>query len=284
MKKPRFEGWYFKHQAGGKSLALIPGRAADKAFIQIVTDTTAHIVPFPLSQYSRKGDVVTIGTNRFSPMGVRLNISTPDVALTGKITYSTLTPLKSNIMGPFRFFPMECTHGVVSMGHDIRGKVRLNGVEFHFDGGRGYIESDSGTSFPSDYTWVHCNDFSHRNCSIMVAVARIPFCRTKFWGCITVVHLDGREYRLATYRGVKILRCTRKSIVLKQGRHELSITLDESGHSLSLPAPSLGKMSNLIREKLSCGAHFRFTEGSKILFDGWSSLASHEWEMGGAKG
>ena len=180
MRKPRFEGWYFKHQANGKSLALIPGRAEDKAFIQIVTDKTAHIVPFPLSQYSRKGDVLTIGENKFSPRGLRLNIATPDISLSGKISYGALTPLKSDIMGPFRFFPMECTHGVVSMGHDIRGNVQLNDVGMSLDGGRGYIESDSGTSFPSGYTWVHCNDFGKRNCSIMVAVARIPFCGAKF--------------------------------------------------------------------------------------------------------
>jgi len=275
--KARFEGWYFKHQAIGKSLALIPGRAMDTAFVQIVTDTAAHIVPYPLSDYRRVGDILTIGANRFTPQGVMLNIATADISLSGELLYGALTPLKSDIMGPFRFVPMECSHGIMSMGHDIQGKVFLNGVEWNFDGGRGYIESDSGRSFPSEYTWVHCNDFD--DCSIMVAVAKIPFCGTKFWGCIAIVHLNGREYRLATYRGVKILHCTRKSIVIKQGKRKLSVTLDESGQSLSLPAPNLGKMSHVIREKLSCGAHFRFTEGEKILFDGHSNLASHEWEI-----
>ena len=280
LYKARFEGWYFKHQANGKSLALIPGKAEDTAFIQIVTDKWASIVTYPLSEYTRRGNVLTIGKNIFTPKGVRLNINTPKITLSGKITYGTLTPLKSDIMGPFRFFPMECTHGIVSMEHKIRGKVILNGDLIDFGGGCGYIESDSGRSFPSDYTWVHCNNFKDDNCSIMIAVARIPFCGIKFWGCIAVVHLNGREYRLATYNGVKILCCNRNSIVIKQGKRTLSVSLDNSGHRICLPAPSLGKMSHVIREKLSCGAFFRFTEGDKVLFEGYSNLASHEWEMG----
>jgi len=47
----RFEGWYYKHQANGKSLALIPGRSGDGAFVQVVTDDTAFYIPFPLSHY-----------------------------------------------------------------------------------------------------------------------------------------------------------------------------------------------------------------------------------------
>ena len=31
-----------------------------------------------------------------------------------------------------------------------------------FTNGVGYIEGDSGTSFPESYVWVHCNDFSEK--------------------------------------------------------------------------------------------------------------------------
>jgi len=40
-KQGHFEGWYYKHQANGKSLALIPGRAASGAFMQVVTNNQA---------------------------------------------------------------------------------------------------------------------------------------------------------------------------------------------------------------------------------------------------
>jgi tocopherol cyclase len=54
------------------------------------------------------------------------------------------------------------------------GRVLLNGRELNFTGGKGYIEGDSGRSFPKSYTWVQCNDFTVE-CSIMVSVVHIPF-------------------------------------------------------------------------------------------------------------
>jgi hypothetical protein len=160
------------------------------------------------------------------------------------------------------------------MKHGLHGAVVLNGESYDFTGGLGYIESDSGRSFPKWYTWVHCNDYD-RDCSIMVSAARIPFYGLRFRGCICVVWLDGREYRLATYKGVKISRCGPGVIELKQGDYRLSVTVDaRGGHEL--PAPHSGKMTRVIRETLSCPAEFRFTENDRVLFEGRSDHASYE--------
>jgi hypothetical protein len=275
--KGRFEGWYYKHQANGKSLAVIPGRAEDGAFVQVVADDRAYYIPYPSSHF-HKGNDLRVGGNVFSPAGISLNIRRPELTLTGEIGYSGVTPIRGDVMGPFRFFPMECRHGVVSMKHTLRGAVNLNGEPLDFIGGTGYIESDSGRSFPNGYAWVQCNDFE-RDCSIMASVARIPFFGLRFRGCICVVWLDGREYRLATYKGVKILRCDPGVIELKQGKYRLSITIEpHAGHDL--PAPSSGNMSRVIRETLSCPSRFRFTEGDRVLFDGKSGHASYEFEPG----
>ena len=40
-----FEGFYFKHQADGMTLALIPGRSRREAFIQVVTNDRAYTCP-----------------------------------------------------------------------------------------------------------------------------------------------------------------------------------------------------------------------------------------------
>ena len=40
--RPYYEGWYMKQQQGGDILAVIPGRAQDEAFIQVVTADGAH--------------------------------------------------------------------------------------------------------------------------------------------------------------------------------------------------------------------------------------------------
>jgi len=272
--KGRFEGWYHKHQASGKSLALIPGRADSGAFVQVVTNNQAYNISYPLSHYY-KGDTLRVGGSTFSPSGIIFDIRRPELTLTGEIEYKGLTPIRGDIMGPFRFVPMECRHGVISMKHKLFGSVTINGETLDFSDGIGYIESDSGRSFPAGYTWVQCNDFQ-QDCSIMASVARIPFYGLKFWGCICVVWLNGREYRLATYNGVKILRCERGILELSQGKYKLSVTVDLR-EGVALPAPDLGTMSRVIRESLSCPARFQFWEGDCVLFDGKSDHASYEW-------
>ncbi|MCL2081613.1 MAG: hypothetical protein FWH04_00005 [Oscillospiraceae bacterium] len=271
-----FEGWYYKHQANGKSLALIPGRAWDSAFVQIVADNQAYNVSYPLSEYCN-GNILRVGSSAFSASGIRLDIQSPGMTLSGEIKYENLTPIRSDIMGPFRFFPMECRHGVISMKHELSGKVALNDETLDFSGGIGYIESDSGRSFPEKYTWVHCNNFE-QSCAIMASVAYIPFYGLRFWGCICVVWLEGREYRLATYKGVKILRCERGAIELRQGKYRLFVTI-EKGIDTPLAAPQSGVMNRVIRESLSCPARFQFLEGHRVLFDGRSDCASYEWVM-----
>ena len=272
--KEHFEGWYFKHQGNGKTLALIPGKVSDGAFIQVVTIDKAYNITYPLSEY-HQGDHLTIGDNTFSESGVILNIDRPEIKLIGEIKYSHLTPIRSDIMGPFKFFPMECRHGIVSMQHDLKGTIQLNDETYDFDEGKGYIESDSGRSFPEGYTWIHCNDFKE-DCAITAAIAKIPFYGLKFWGCICVVMLNGKEYRLATYKGVKIITCEPGMIELKQGKYRLLIKVDSEGGHL-LPAPRYGKMNHAILEDISCGASFKFIKGEQVLFDSYSHQARYEY-------
>jgi len=277
-KRGRFEGWYYKHQTSesGSSLAVIPGRVADHAFVLVNTDGASYKIEYPISEY-HKSDMLRVGNNIFSQSGISLNIQRSKLNLMGEIKYGSLAPIRYDIMGPFKFFPMECRHGITSMQHSLCGSVIINGITHNFTNGLGYIESDSGRSFPGGYTWVHCNDF-RRNCSIMVSVAKIPFYGLKFWGCICVVWLDGREYRLATYKGVKILQCNSNVIELKQGKYKLTVEID-SHIGQQLAAPKLGKMSNIIRETLSCSAKFKFEKGSEVLFEEESKRTSAEYEM-----
>ncbi len=153
----------------------------------------------------------------------------------------------------------------------------FNGQEIDFTGGKGYIESDRGVSFPSSYLWIHANDFSCP-CSIMAAVARIPFCGFHFQGCICVVHYQGKEFRLATYLGVKIICCTSSRLVLKQGSKRLEIDLHgQEGYQLA--APSRTGMNRDITEAAAVPARFRFYQKETLLFDLFSQQTSFEYEM-----
>lgn len=260
-----FDGYYFKHQKCGHTLCVIAGYAGEESFIQIITNDFSVKVPFSEGNY-------------FSREGIKLNIQTPQISLSGSVRYRNLTPIKYDIMGPFRFFPMECRHGIISMYHRLDGKVRLNGEVMDFTNGVGYIEKDSGRSFPSSYVWVQANDFPKQKCSIMAAVANIPFCGLHFQGCICVVRYKEREYRFATYLGVRVLLCTRNRILLKQGKYLLEIRIkDRCARKLS--APQKGKMTRMIREAADCPAEFILYKENRCIFHLYSQHASFEYEF-----
>ena len=240
-----FEGFYFKHQKGPDTLSVIAGRAQDGAFIQVITQETSYRARYPVSAY-QKGKGLRLADSFFFRDGIRLSIHQRDLELYGRLHYSGLSPIGGDIMGPFRFLPMQCRHSIISMDHKLTGKVCLNGKETDFTGGRGYIEGDSGRSFPKSYTWVQCNDFTE-NCSIMASVAHIPFAGSWFWGCICVVWLKGKEYRLASYKGAKIRQRDEKQLVLSQGDLSLKVLFLQPGSGHELDAPRGGKMERRLK-------------------------------------
>lgn len=273
MKTNYFEGWYLKHQRGNDTMAFIPGRSDDTAFIQIITNNESYNIEYPLTSY-RRDESIHIGKCEFSKDGIRVDID-DCIRVHGDISYSGQTPIGYDIMGPFKFFPMECRHGVISMRHNLKGQINVDGKDFDFTNGIGYMEQDSGTSFPKTYTWIQCNNFNEE-CSIMVSIADIPFMGINFKGCICVVYYRQKEYRLATYLGVKIEHSTERKIVLKQGKYRLAIDIPENKGN-KLYAPDKGTMARTIHENASCKAQFRFYIGGKILLDFESNNASFEF-------
>ena len=242
-----FEGLYFKHQAGGTTLALIPGRSAREAFIQVVVNDRAYYLPYAPEEYAADGGM-RVGASRFCRDGVQLDIRGKDLTLCGNIRYRGITPIRGDIMGPFRFFPMECRHTVVSMHHRLEGGLIMNGRALNFTGGTGYIEGDSGRSFPSSYTWAQCNCWADggADSSVMASAARIPFLGLRFWGCIAAVWHGGREYRLATYRGARVLERTPP---------ELVADISENGIVMSGGGSLLYGIDRLVTERTGIEAH-----------------------------
>nr|MDD6335775.1 tocopherol cyclase family protein [bacterium] len=269
MFKRGFEGWYYKHQIGDKTLAFIPGRAREGAFVQVVTHEGAW--HFPVPTLSVHGDTVAAGKCRFGPEGSWVDLP----GIHGHICYGALTPLKGDIMGPFGFLPMECRHGVISMRHALQGEMVIQGSRMVLDGGVGYIEKDSGYSFPSAYLWLQCNDFS-KACSIMVAIARIPMAGLHFTGCICAATYQGREYRLATYKGVRIRQAGPACIDLEQGKIRLRVDITGREEGQALRAPIQGRMTGRIRECNRASARFRLWDGGQAVFDMASTNVSLE--------
>lgn len=271
MKK--FSGMYYKHQKGKLSFAVIAGTTAQHAFIQIITNKDSYYFKYPALARNVAGNI-QIGDNLFSNKGISLDIHESGMSIFGKIQYADLTSPSYDIMGVFRFLPMQCRHTIVSLHHRLHGDLFFNNERLDFNGGIGYIEGDSGSSFPAQYTWLHCNDFPEKAC-VTVSVATIPFLCAHFRGCIGIVYFQATEYRFATYLGVKTLQCDENGIVLSQKKLRLEIKIAASP-GYSLLAPQKGHMNRHIKECLSCTAQFRFYKDDKLVFNKQSTGVSVE--------
>ena len=216
-----------------------------------------------------------LGENRFEKNGLYLSIKTPDCTAEGSLKFDPFTPVRSHIMGPFRFVPfLECRHDVRSLYHTVTGAITVNGVRYDFDRADGYIEGDRGRSFPRHYLWTHC--FFEKN-SLMLSVADIPFGILRFTGVLCSVWWEGKEYRLATYRGARVKEIGQGKAVICQGDMELTVQLLEK-HAHPLYAPAHGAMTRTIRESASCVASYTFRRGGETLFSFTSDRASFEYE------
>ncbi len=267
MRK-NFCGWYFKCQSDTQSLAVIPATHGGTNSIQLITDSGA---------YNFTGDT---GNCIFGRDGIRLNISENGLTSVGELSFGRLSPLKYDIMGPFRYVPfMECRHSVLSMRHRVDGEILINGTPYSFDGDLGYIEGDRGCSFPSEYAWTQC---FFGDGSLMLSAADIPFAGRHFTGIICAILWGGKEYRLATYLGAKAVKISDGEVMVRQGKYTFSARqLGQSRHTLN--APLGGDMVRTIHESISCPAAYRFEKSGKVLFEFESDKASFEFEYGGEK-
>lgn len=282
MGGPYFAGWYFKHQTrAGRALALIPAIHIDpagrrSASLQVIAERQSWWLDYPDSKFhaAEKPLRIQLGQNIFSREGIQLDIEQDGLSLHGALGYGPFTPLQSDIMGPFRFFSgMECSHGVISMGHTLAGSLTLKGEKLDFSGGTGYIESDRGRSFPSAYLWTQC---VWPGGSLMLSIADIPLPLVHFTGCICAVIYQGREYRLATYRGVRVERWSETGAEIRQGKCRLTAEL-LAGQGCPLRAPSAGCMDRSIRESLRARMRYCFWSGDRLLFAHTDDHASFEY-------
>ena len=284
--RPYFEGWYFKCQTkDGKTVALIPAIHRDSsgqssASLQVISEAGTWWLEYPEAEFHvlRQPLRVSLGPNTFGGEGISLQVERSGLSLHGELRHGPLTPLQSDIMGPFRVISeLECTHGVVSMGHHLDGTLTLNGETFDFSSGYGYIETDRGRSFPDKYLWTQCGWTKPEATSLMLAVATIPALKhIRFTGTICSIHYNKREYRLATYKGARIKACSEHGAEVVQGKYRLLVEVLEYQRQ-PLRDPMEGAMGRIIHESLCSKVRYRFWEKGNLLFDHTDDGASFEY-------
>ena len=278
--KKYFEGWYFKQVSGdGKvAISLIPGISINEdechSFIQIIVnlsedDSNSELRNITFSKYykysyeefsfSSQPFFIKIGDNLFSEDKVIFSIDDGIDSLIcsfelGKFKKIKKSLIMPNIMGFFGYFSfMECNHGLISMRHEVDGRLVFNNNQISLNKGRGYIEKDWGKSFPESYLWLQSNHFE-KNVDFFCSVARIPFLGTTFQGLICVLNVDNHEYRFATYNGskFKIIDISNNSIKMIISRRNLRLEIEGVLDGFAnLKAPQKGEMSKAIKEGLS---------------------------------
>lgn len=274
-----FYGWYLKCQSDIQTLAVIPAvhntRNKRTCSIQVITDNDAWTVTFTADSFRRTRRDIFIGENRFGEKGIHLAIRTPRLTIKGKLDFGPLFPLKYDIMGPFALVPfMECRHSVWSMRHSVRGNVCINGQKYSFQDAWGYWEGDRGRSFPKEYIWTQC---CFSGGSLMLSVADIPMAGIHFTGIIGAILWRGKEYRIATYLGARVVRIQNKMVRVIQGNLELDVRLLEASKQ-PLKAPEEGDMVRTIHESASCRAFYRLRKEGCTLFAFETDRASFEFE------
>ena len=282
---PYFEGWYLKHQSkNGEMLALIPAFHVDSigrrsASLQVICDSGSWWLEYPETQFQASPNQfqVRLGQSYFGAQGIEVDINQNGIFLQGTLKYGPFTALKSDIMGPFRWFAgMQCSHGVISMGHSLEGSLCLNGDVLGFSGGTGYLETDRGRSFPDAYLWTQCGWNRVGDDGLMLAAATIPLPVGGFTGCICAILHHGREYRLATYRGAKIEAWSSSGASIRQGKYRLEVRILEK-HGQPLRAPVNGGMERTIHESLRAEVNYCFWRGRELLFRHTDPCASFEY-------
>lgn len=279
-----FCGWYFKCQSAHSTLAVIAAlhksREGKSCSIQLITDDGVWNVPFSWSalKYLHDGRSclsAAIGPNLFSLKGVKLHLHAEGLNAEGTVYFGPFTPIRYDIMGPFCYVPfMECRHSVFSMYHTVNGAITVNGTDYVFQNGCGYMEGDRGYSFPREYAWTQC---FFDGGSLMLSVADIPLGQFHFTGVIGIIRLHGREYRLATYLGARVVKIGNGELVICQGASRFSAVLIEK-KARPLFAPVSGAMTRTIKESPSCRAAYHFSKNGRTLLSLESSAASFEYE------
>lgn len=270
----KFKGYYFKCTSENHTIAFIPAIHGKSASLQIITDKASYNAKLSHIDFGKKIPYVKTDMGVFSDKGIKLNINTEPLKAFGTLKFGEFTPLKNDIMGPFKLLSpiMQCRHRVISMCHSVNGMVNINGDILVFINGNGYIEGDEGSSFPKSYLWAQC---FWSGGSFMLSAADVPIFGTSINGVIGAFSVHGKELRIATYLGAKPKEVTDSAAIIRQGDSTLTVK-KVSGSGSELYAPKNGNMSRIITESVQCRLYVKLERNSKTLAEFVSPYGSFE--------
>ena len=301
-KKDYFEGWYFKSvdQEEKTAYSIIPGISLSNdfknshAFIMLM-DAKNHKMHYftynPDDFWADKSRFeVKIHKSFFSLENIHLDINDGENKIKADLKFTDIIPwpvklLSPGVMGWYAFMPkMECYHGILSFNHHIGGYVEINGDKKDFDGGKGYIEKDWGTSMPSSWIWMQTNHFKEDEISLSGSIAKVPWFKKYFTGYIFGLLYYGKIYQFTKYNGTKLckLEFNKDTIKVKlENKKNILEIYAERTEGVDLPAPSFGEMTFRVNESLNSRVSVNFyTKNNgkeRLIFSGTGKNAGLEF-------
>ncbi len=295
-KKNYFEGWYFKHVSGdlSKVWSFIPGVSLTgddpHSFIQVIDGISgkSEYITYPLSDFkwNKKKLYIKIGDSEFTEEWINLKIESESLNVSGQIDFHNITKYPKNLLSPgimgwYSFVPyMECKHAVVSVIHDLSGSIVLNNKKLVFNGGKGYIEKDWGTSFPEAWLWIQANNFENNYTSFNFSVAKIPWLGKYFIGFIAFLYFNKVFYLFSTYNNSLITEMKHNNesinLTMKNRKNILEVRVLKSLFG-ELRAPVSGNMSRRIKESIDSEVTLSlFDKHKKLIYTDSSKRAGLE--------
>lgn len=261
MKKKKFFGIYYKHQTvDGFTLAVIISKSNEGRMIQLITNEKSYLI------HDTNSITASFG-------GIHFDVDQEDIKIKGELFYGPLLKPKKDIMSYYRYLPIECKHNIYSMYHSLSGKIVLNGKEYVFDKGNGYMEGDQGRNFPTKYLWLNAID---EEASLTLAIASIPLGLFTITGITCLLEHKNKEYRFGTYNFAKALCIQKDHVVVKKGKYTLEILVDKKeGHGLK--APVKGDMIRVIHEAPCVPLTYTLKYKDQVILEKKHPYASFEY-------
>jgi len=303
-----FEGWYFKMvtEDDQHSFVVIAGiffgnssdALQNHAFVMTIRDGhTSSKYNFGTNLFvsSNNSFSVQIGENYFSDEGITLDLApkpgdNATSTIKGQVKFKDLvrwpiTLTAPGVMGWYSYVPtLECFHGVVSMHHKISGNFTIDRNIVSFDEGKGYIEKDWGTNFPSTWIWFQTNHFpSNPETSIFLSIASVPWKGYSFPGFLVGFWHNSTLHILTTWSGanftIPFFQGTEARFVVSDTDFQLDISLHDTSEGVLLYGPRFGEMVPFVRESVTCLAEVKFSkkENGKVLFHDVGKIAGCEF-------
>ena len=260
--KNRFYGKYYKFISDEKYvLACIISHANEGDMLQIITKENSYLIK-DTESIKINNDIITF------------NVNTEELKINGQIKLGKLNPLKSKVMGPFTYLPMECRHEIYSMYHTLNGKLTINDKEYNYNDSLGYIEGDSGKNFPTKYIWYNS---VLKDTTVTLAIATIPlFGFINFKGLLCFIKTKNKEYKICTYNFGKIKKINNNEIIIKKAKYIFSLNFDlKDGNNLK--APIKGNMDRYIKETITISTKYKLTYKNNIILDSSDDISSLEF-------